>query len=119
VAGLRIEHAKRRYRVLRPVTVHVEEGAFGFGEEFDHQFTPDDEWENVDSGLLGLIPESYVVIGDAAIEVNMVEAPASLQRRTVQPGDTFLAAIPLAREEQLRFHIRRVPPAEPANPSKE
>lgn len=128
--GLRVERGKRRYKVLLPLTVHVEEGAFVQGDEFEHEFSVEDEWENVDSGLLGLVPETYEVIGDSIIEVNLIEAPAARSvdpvtlkelptRRVVQPGDVFRAAIPLAREEQLRNHIRRVvqPPANPAKPS--
>ncbi len=115
--GLKVEPLKRRYTVLLPLLVNVEEGTFAQGETFEHTFTPEDEWENVDSGLLGLVPDTYEVIGESSLEVNLVEAPASLTRRVVQPGDVFDAAIPLAREEQLRYHIRRVvKPPEPSEP---
>lgn len=116
--GLEVEAQKRRYRVLLPLVVHVEEGAYAQFEEFDHEFTPEDEWENVDSGLLGLLPDWYEVIGSSSIEVNLVEAPASRETRVAEPGDQFQAAIPLAREEQLRYHIRRIPPPTPDKPAK-
>jgi hypothetical protein len=116
--GLKVEAGTRRYKVLLPVTVHLEDGTYVQGDVFDHVFTAEDEWANVDSGLLGLEPDWYEVIGDSTIEVNLIECPASRQRDVVQPGETFQAAVPLAREEQLRFHIRRVAAPPPVKPEK-
>lgn len=127
---LKVERT-RRYKVVRPdVTVSFEDGAYGFGDEFDHVFTPEDEWTHVDSGLLGIVPESYEVIGSSELEVNLIEAPAARSvdpvsdadlptQRVAKPGETFEAAIPLAREAQLIHHVRRVPsPAKPAPAAK-
>jgi hypothetical protein len=129
MAELRVER-KRRYKVLLPVAVSLEDGSYGYGDEFEHEFSAEDEWGHVDSGLLGLVPEWYIVSGDSTIEVNLVEVPARPSTdpvtgeflptyRPMNPGDTFLAAIPLAREQQLIFHVRRVPPPdEPEPPTK-
>ena len=50
------------------------------------------------------------MVGGSAIEVNLIEVPASLTTRVALPGERFEAALPLNREDQLRYHIRRVAP---------
>lgn len=114
--GLKIERGPRRYKVQLPVTVSVEEGSFAQGDEFEHVFDPEDEWENLDSGLLGLVPETYEVTSDIELHPGLIEAPATNDRPRVYKGDKFEAAIPLLREEQLRNHIRRVNPPAPGKP---
>jgi len=94
-----------RYRVLLPLTVTVTEGDFVQYEEFDHEFTEEDERTNLDSGLLEIVPRRYKVIGES----DVFETP---------PGETFERAIPVG-QEQLLFaggHIQRVggPRSEPA-----
>lgn len=104
-----------RYRVLLPLLVSVEDGSYGQYEEFEHWFTPEDEWENLNSGLLALLPNKYEAIGDSDLIPSLMElnpAPVAAtdpQRERVHPGDTFEAAVPLVREEQLVHHIRLIP----------
>jgi len=107
-----------RYRVLLPLVVSLEEGSYAQGEEFTHQFTPEDEWENLNSGLLLLLPNRYEAIGScdlmpSLMELNPPEVSATdPQRERVEPGGFFEAAVPLAREEQLIYHIRYIPQQE-------
>jgi len=55
----------RRYKVLLPLTVHTEDGSYTQGEEFDKDFTPAEELENVRSGLLEIVPQKYrTLIGE-------------------------------------------------------
>lgn len=99
-----------RYRVLLPLTVTVTEGDFVQHEEFEHEFTEEDEDTNVASGLLEIVPRRYKVVGES----DVFETP---------PGETFERAIPLG-QEQLLFaggHIERVDDErdpEPAPPKK-
>jgi hypothetical protein len=57
----------RRYRVLLPLLVHTRDGSYGQHEEFDHEFTAEDEAENVRSGLLAIVPQRYRVIGGSDV----------------------------------------------------
>jgi uncharacterized protein (DUF2344 family) len=86
-----------RYRVRLPLTVHLPGGTYEQGDEFDHEFTEEDEDRNVASGLLEIVPRTYKVVGVSVVDGH-------------QPGETFAAAIPLGREALLTAggHIERV-----------
>jgi hypothetical protein len=94
-----------RYRVLLPLTVHTEDAAYTQGDEFEHEFTVEDEAANLASGLLELLPRKYKVIGGSEV----YETP---------PGEEFEAALPLGQEALLieGGHIERV--EKPAKKSK-
>jgi hypothetical protein len=87
----------RRYRVLLPLKVQPREGgSYEQHEEFDADFTEDEETENVRSGLLAVVPVRYrVLVGD------VFETPA---------GEEFEAALPMGNEALLieGGHIERV-----------
>jgi len=97
-----------RYRNLLPLLIHTEDGSYAQGEEFEKDFSPEDELENLNSGLLELLPRKYRVIGGSDVDGH-------------EPGSEFEAAIPLAREAQLVNHIERVetPVAKPKRKKKE
>lgn len=91
-----------RYRVLLPLTVHTEDGSYTQGEEFEKEFTVDEEAANLASGLLEIVPREYKVAGTSVVFEH-------------QPGETFLAAIPKGQEELLLgYHLERVEPAPPS-----
>lgn len=94
------------YKVLLPLLVHTADGAYKQGETFSKEFTPEQEAENLASGLLELQPNDYQVVGESEVDGH-------------QPGDTFTAAIPLGREALLVAggHIKRVEP-KPAKTTK-
>ena len=77
-----------RYRVLLPLLVHTETNSYGQGEEFDHEFSEDDETTNVKSGLLEIVPRRYRVISTNIVHNTL-------------PGDTFEAALPKGQEALL------------------
>lgn len=85
----------RSYRNLLPLLIHTETGSYAQGEVFEKDFSPEDELENLNSGLLELLPSKYRVIGESIVDGN-------------EPGSEFEAAIPLIREAQLVYHIERV-----------
>ena len=91
-----------RYRVLLPLTVHTGDGSYTQGEEFEKDFTAEDEAENLASGLLELVPRKYKVVGGSRVH-------------DTDPGEEFEAAIPLGEEELLIAggHIERIQPAPP------
>lgn len=86
-----------RYKVLLPLLVHTEDGSYGQGETFAKDFTAEEEAANLASGLLELVPNEYRVVGDSEVDGH-------------KAGDTYAAAIPLAREALLVAggHIERV-----------
>lgn len=88
----------RRYRVLLPLLVHTKDASYGQGEEFEKEFSAEDEAENLASGLLELVPSWYRVCGTSNVFEN-------------KPGSRFQAAIPLAQEALLvqGGHIERAP----------
>jgi hypothetical protein len=94
-----------RYRVLLPLRVHTEDGSYEQHEEFEHEFSVEDEAENLRSGLLEIVPRDYIVVGGSAV----YDTP---------PGETFTAAIPRGQEELLfqGGHIERVPDAPKPKP---
>lgn len=98
----------RRYKVLLPLLVHTADSSYGQGDEFDHEFSVDDEAENLASGLLELMPSRYKVIGGSRVH-------------DTDPGDEFTAALPLGIEALLveGGHIERVQPAKPKRKKKE
>jgi hypothetical protein len=103
-----------RYRVRRspdgwpeslPFTLQLPDGNYGVGEEFDYEFTEEDERSNLDSGLLEIVPRTYKVMGGSDVY-------------ETKPGETFDAAIPVGIEALLYAggHIERVD--EPTTPTK-
>jgi hypothetical protein len=89
-----------RYRNRLPLLVHTEDGSYAQGEEFDKEFTVEEERENLSSGLLEIVPRKYRVIGDS--EVFEIKATAD--------DPTFEAAFPIENEAALiqAGHIERV-----------
>jgi len=92
-----------KYRVLLPLLVSTEAGAYAQGEIFEKDFTEDEERTNVESGLLESVPRRYKVIGESVVH-------------DTAPGDTFEAGLLLGNEAQLiaSGNIQRVggPPPE-------
>lgn len=88
---------KNRYRVLLPLLVHTEDGSYKQGEEFEHEFSVEDEAANLASGLIEIVPREYKVIGTSEVLGHVaVDGP-------------FLAAIPKGQEELLLdYHLERV-----------
>jgi hypothetical protein len=87
-----------RYRVLLPLVVHTEDGSYGQGDEFDKDFTVEEESANLASGLIEIVPRDYRVIGESVV-------------LGAQPGEVFAAAIPKGQEELLLgAHLERVDP---------
>ncbi len=86
-----------RYKVRLPVLVN---GEFGQGDEFDYEFTVDEEKANVESGLLEIVPRPYRVLVDT--EVHGV--------RGTDEDPTFLAGMLIEQEAALVTggHIERV-----------
>lgn len=86
-----------RYRVLLPVLVN---GEHGQGDEFDYEFTVDEERTNVQSGLLAVVPRRYRVLVDT--EVYGVKGS--------DEDPTFEAAMLIEQESALVSggHIERV-----------
>lgn len=97
-----------RYRVLLPVVVQLPDGRYEQGDEFDHEFTAEDETRNLHDGLLEIVPRTYRVIGGSDVH----ETP---------PGSTFVAALTVGVEGLLfqGGHIERVDeaPVAPAKPA--
>lgn len=94
----------RRYRVLLPLNVQPREGgSYKQNEEFDADFTQEEETANIHSGLLEIVPVTYKVIGGS----DVYETP---------PGEVFDAALPMGNEALLieGGHIERVEKPEPA-----
>lgn len=92
----------RRYRVLLPLQVQPREGgSYEQHDEFETEFTQDEETENVRSGLIEIVPVRYRVIGGSYVH-------------DTAPGDEFEAALPMGNEALLveGGHIERV--AKPA-----
>jgi hypothetical protein len=85
------------YRVLLPLQVHTPDGSYGQNEEFEHEFTEDEEAANVNNGLLEIVPRRYKVIGGS----HVYETP---------PGEEFEAAMLMGQEAALLAggHIERV-----------
>jgi hypothetical protein len=92
----------RRYRVMLPLLVHTEDGSYAQGEEFEKEFTEDEETENLKSGLLELVPLKYKVIGESRVH-------------DTNPGDEFEAAIGIGQEALLIAggHVELVEPPKP------
>lgn len=88
------------YRVLLPLLVHTQDASYGQFEEFEHEFTEDEETANVASGLLAIVPRRYRVTGGS----DVYETP---------PGGEFNRALPQGIEKLLVTggFIERVKPA--------
>jgi hypothetical protein len=106
----------RSYRNLLPLLIHTEEGSYKQGEVFEKEFTPEEELENVNSGLLEIVPQTYRVVAEDSI---VYDTPT---------GGTFEAAMLIENESALieGGHIERVdepaketPRAKPARKKKE
>lgn len=100
-----------KYRVRLPLVVHTEDGSYKQDEEFEKDFTPVEEADNLASGLLEIVPRKYRVIGGS--EVHGVKA-----------GDddpTFEAALLIENEAALiqGGHIERVEEPAPKKKAKE
>jgi hypothetical protein len=78
----------KRYRVLLPLLVHTEDGAYGQGEVFEKEFSEEEERANLASGLLELVPESYEVVG-----------PRNVLGHA--PGEKFEASLSIGQERML------------------
>ena len=89
----------RRYRVRLPLTVHTEDGSYTQGEEFEKDFSEEDEATNLDSGLLEIVPCKYRVIGGSKVF-------------DTKPGGEFEAAMRIGQEATLMAggHIERIEP---------
>jgi hypothetical protein len=97
----------RRYRVLLPLLVQPREGgSYEQYEEFETDFTEEEETANLSSGLLEIVPRRYKVVGGSEVY-------------ETAPGEEFEAAIPLGNEALLieGGHIERVD--KPAKKKKE
>jgi len=96
-----------RYRVLLPLRVHTEDGSYTQGEEFDKDFTADEEETNVQSGLIEIVPRRYKVIGGSKVDGN-------------EPDSEFDAAMTIGREAILVAggHIERVETPAPKSKAK-
>lgn len=86
-----------RYRVLLPLTVHTTDASYGQHDEFEHEFTEEEETANVKSGLLAIVPQRYRVIGGSVVH-------------DTAPGGEFEMALPMGNEALLieGGHIERV-----------
>lgn len=86
-----------RYKVLLPLLVHTEDGSYGQFEEFEKDFTSEDEATNLESGLLEIVPRRYRVIGGSRVH-------------GADPGGEFEAALRIGEEAALVAggHIERV-----------
>lgn len=88
----------RRYRVLLPLNVQPREGgSYTQYEEFESDFTQDEETANTASGLLEIVPVRYRVTGGSTVH-------------ETAPGDEFTLALPMGNEALLiqGGHIERV-----------
>lgn len=90
-----------KYKVVgpRPVEGHAP------GEEFEHEFLPEDELRHLETGRLVIIPRAYRVIGSSQLEGPGWQAG---------PDEVFIAALPLGNEQALieAGHIERAPMTE-------
>jgi hypothetical protein len=87
-----------RYKVLLPLVVGTKEGgSYEQHEEFETDFTEEEEMANLASGLLEIVPQKYKVIGGS----DVFETP---------PGEEFEQALTLGQEALLieGGHIERV-----------
>lgn len=98
----------RTYKNLLPVLLHDENGSYKQGETFQKELTADEELENVNSGLLGIVPQTYRVVGVSRVH-------------DTEPGEEFEAALLLGNEEALieggniqRVEAEEKPPKKPA-----
>jgi hypothetical protein len=86
-----------RYRVRLPLLVHTEDGSYKQGEEFEKDFSAEDETTNLDSGLLEVVPRKYKVTGTSRVH-------------DTAPGEEFEVALRIGEEAHLvqAGHIKRV-----------
>ena len=91
-----------RYRVALPLTVHTEDGAYVQGEEFEKEFSEEEEAANLASGLLEVVPREYRVVGGSVVH-------------GAEPGEILVIALPMGQERLLMEggHIEPVVPEAP------
>lgn len=96
-----------RYRILLPLTISTANGSYTQGDEFEMDYTPDEEkdvlsWRG--GGMLEIVPATYKVVGDQRVF-------------ETDPGDEFTAALTVGEQQHLidTGHIERIP-AEGAEP---
>jgi len=94
-----------RYKVLLPVTLSDENGNYTQGDEFDKEYTADEEADLLNfrgGGLVEIVPREYKVTGEANVH-------------ETEPGDTFTAALTIGEEAHLvdGGFIERVEPVKP------
>ena len=77
-----------RYRVMLPLRVHTEDASYTQGEEFEKEFSVEDERENLNSGLLEIVPSEWKVTGNSQVF-------------ETAPGETFVAPLTLGQQETL------------------
>lgn len=96
----------RKYRVLLPLLVNGEHGQY---DEFEHEFTPEDEYANVTSGLLEVVPREYRVVAE---DTTVYDTPT---------GQTFKAGLLIEQEAALigGGHIELVEETKPVQKKKE
>jgi hypothetical protein len=86
-----------RYKVLLPLLVHTADASYAQHEEFEHEFTAEEEAANIASGLLEIVPRRYSVVGDSEVY-------------ETAKGEEFEAALLMENEAALiqAGHIERV-----------
>ena len=96
-----------RYRNRLPLLVHTKEGSYAQGEEFDKDFTEGEEADNLQSGLLEIVPREYKVVGGSNVH-------------GANPGESFTAALRVGEEAMLveGGHIERVEKPAPKSKTK-
>jgi hypothetical protein len=80
-----------RYRVLLPVTLSDENGSYTQGDEFEKEYTAEEEADLLDfrgGGLVEIVPREYKVTGEANVH-------------ETDPGETFTAALRVGEEAHL------------------
>jgi hypothetical protein len=96
--------AANRYRVLLPLQVDTREGgSFTQGDEFETEFSDEEESANITSGLLEIVPARFKVIGEQRVA-------------ETDPGEEFEAVLTLGQQQLLLDggHIERVETPPPA-----
>jgi hypothetical protein len=80
-----------RYKVLLPVTLSDENGDYTQGDEFEKEYTAEEEADLLafrGGGLLEIVPREYKVVGEANVH-------------ETEPGGTFTAAMTIGQEKHL------------------
>jgi hypothetical protein len=98
------------YRVLAPITWHTADDSYEQGDEFDAEYTVDEERSLIDSKLLEIVPRTYKVIGGSKVYGVAVgdDPPTFEQAMLIEPEAALIQG----------GHIERVAdvPAKPPKP---